>query len=350
MDDFVGWCTNEKRGRVWGVQKRSGFTAVAFPNHFREESYRSLSFLKSGIVRRTWTRRIKESKYLRYTRLLQPEPRIWSREEGALPGCLIIGAQRSGTTFLHDLLALRTSAVRSPLQKEIHFFDNKYYRGVEWYAQFFESLRDRPPAAKNFEASPYYLYHPAVPERVRESLPGVKVVAVLRDPVERAISQYKWIRQAGLETRGAVEAFQYDAERLGWEQDPEYLGRFEDPLYFDFDHIHLGYLRRSLYDVQLHRWRQHFSASQIRVVGSNTLFEHPETVVDELVPFLGIERDDHEGGRPINQNSSRTDTTVPPEALEIAAKHLGDVASNVRGVVTDEMIVGEDLRLGQRTI
>ncbi len=318
----------------------------------RKNHTKRLSFLKSGIVRRTWTRRVKESTYLRYTRLLQPEPRIWSREEGALPGCLIIGAQRSGTTFLHDLLALRTSAVRSPLQKEVHYFDNKYYRGIQWYARFFESLRDRPPAAKNFEASPYYLYHPAVPGRVRECLPSVKVIAVLRNPVERAISQYKWIRQAGLETRGAVEAFRYDAERLDWERDPEYWERFEDPLYFDFDHIHLGYLRRSLYDVQLHRWRQHFSPSQIRVVDSNTLFEHPETVIDALVSFLGVEHADNEErandeeGTSINQNSSRTSMTVPSEAREIAAKQLEDVASNVRGVITDEMIVGGDLVLG----
>ena len=286
---------------------------------------------------------IKESAVLRYVRLLQPEPRLWSRTRGALPDFLIIGAQRSGSTFLHDYLSLNTTAQSSPLQKELHFFDNKYYKGLDWYAKFFEPIEEESSKVKNFEASPYYLYHPAVPKRIRESLSDVRAVAVLRDPVDRAISQYKWIRQVGLETRGAVEAFEYDAERLEWETDQGHLGKFGNPLYFDFDHIHRGYLRRSLYHLQIERWLRHFPASQMRVLSSDRLFSDPESVVDKLSAFLGIEHHRTGGKSEINQNSSQHDIHVSLEARRIASRHLADVGDKVRDLLPEASIIGGEL-------
>lgn len=113
-----------------------------------------LPFLQSGRVRRSVTRFVKESRLLRYVRLLQPETRLWGREPGPLPSFLVIGAQRSGSTFLHDTLAARTSAQCSPLQKEVHYFDNKYYKPLDWYARFFDSVDAEDNAVKAFETSP----------------------------------------------------------------------------------------------------------------------------------------------------------------------------------------------------
>jgi LPS sulfotransferase NodH len=299
-------------------------------------------FLKSGKVRRSISRRIKESKYLRYLRLAQPETRIWFREKGELPDFLIIGAQRSGSTFLHDTLTARTSARCSPLQKEVHYFDNKFYKPLDWYAKFFQRVDGNCESVKTFEASPGYLYHPGVPKRVKHTLSSVKLIAVLRDPVERALSQYRWIRQVGLETRGAVESFRYDAERLDRERDPDYLKQFDDPLHFDFDHFHRGYLRRSLYDVQLRRWLEHFDASQIRVVGSSFLFDQTEEVLSELTEFLGVELLSSEASaKTVNQNSSHSSVSVPAEARQIAERHLSEIPENMEAVVTDQMIIGE---------
>lgn len=298
-----------------------------------------LQVLKRGVLRRSVARWLKESPLLRYVRLVQPDTRLWGREPGTLPSVLIIGAQRSGSTFLHDTLVQRTSARRSPLQKEVHYFDNKYYRSLSWYAKFFATADGN--ATKNFEASPYYLYHPAVPRRVKESLGSVKVVAVLRDPVERAVSQYKWIREVGLETREAEEAFRYDAKRLDWEKDPEYLERFADPLYFDFDHIHRGYLRRSLYDIQLRRWLHHFDSSRIRVLESSCLFNQTAAAVSKLAEFLGLEQGAGANKVSINQNSSRDDVEVSAAARRIAERHLQKVPERTEALLADEMIVGE---------
>jgi hypothetical protein len=154
------------------------------------------------------------------------------------------------------------------------------------------------------------------------------------------VSQYRWIRQIGLEARDAVTAFQYDAERLDWERDPDYLERFDDSLYFDFDHIHRGYLRRSLYDVQLWRWLECFDASQIRVLSSEHLFGDTEAVLEKLASFLGVALSDEEEVDAVNQNSSRDNVPVPDEARRIAERHLAGVVERTEAMLTDQMVIG----------
>lgn len=290
---------------------------------------------------------VKESKYVRQIRRIHFDYRVWFREPGTLPTFLIIGAQRSGTTFLHNKIISETSAMCSPLQKEVHFFDNKYYRGKRWYERFFDRISDSRGEVKNFETSPYYLYHPAVPKRAAEILPEARLIVVLRDPVERAISHYKWMRQAGVESRPAVEAFRFDAERFTLERDPEYLQKFEDPFYFDYEHIHTSYLRRSLYHIQLRRWLKWFDPAQIRVMSSAKLFEQSGRMVRKLATFLGLDYRGRSDAK-MNQNaSSQNDGQVSDDARALAEQCLDGEVRKLREVVTDEMILaGSMLNIG----
>jgi hypothetical protein len=257
---------------------------------------------------------------------------------------LVVGAQRAGSTFLHDHLASYTSAEPSPLQKEVHYFDNKYYRRLRWYSKFFKSLGGSgKQAKKNFETSPYYLYHPAVPKRIAKSLPEVKLIMVLREPIDRAISQYKWMRQIGLETRPAAKAFQWDAKRLDLEKNLSYLTLFDNPLYFDSDHIYRSYLRRSLYHIQVQRWLEHFQVSQIRILRSKDLFENTTSVLEELADFVGVKLFRKEKFGSINQNSSSDEVSVSNEAHDIAERHLKGVMRSVEDIISEEMVVGDAL-------
>jgi hypothetical protein len=234
----------------------------------------------------------------------------------------------------------------SPLQKEVHYFDNKYYRNLRWYSKFFPQVSGNDEEKKKtFETSPYYLSHPAVPKRVAESLPDVKLVAVFRDPVDRAVSQYKWMRQIGLETRTAEEAFRRDADRLELAADSEYLAQFKNPLHFDSEHIYRSYLRRSLYHVQLKRWFEYFAPSQIRVVNSRTLFEKTRVVLEELSSFLKVKMEVGKKANSVNQNSSSDAIPVSDRAREIAQKSLEGVREEVEEIVSEEMVVGKDLLL-----
>ena len=119
-----------------------------------------------------------------------------------LPTFIIIGAQRAGTTTLFFYLRSHPdiegpkpadSSVSWP--KELHFFDEHFAKGVDWYRAFFPLERSRARARAEGhdlitgEATPYYLFHPLVPERVATTVPDVRLIVLLRDPIERAYSR-----------------------------------------------------------------------------------------------------------------------------------------------------------------
>ncbi len=101
------------------------------------------------------------------------------------PDFLIIGTQRGGTTSLFSLLSAHPG-IFMPEEKEVHYFDLNYEKGIDWYTAKFPA-HPRETKVISGEASPYYLYHPHVPARVAKDLPEVKLIALLRDPVNRHI-------------------------------------------------------------------------------------------------------------------------------------------------------------------
>src|SRR5207248_4207503 len=116
----------------------------------------------------------------------------------ATPDFLVVGAQRSGTTSLFRYLAAHP-AVGAPVRKEIQYFTLHYQRGDGWYRTHFPMTgRQRV----TFEATPYYLFHPAAPQRAASSVPHAKVIVLLRDPVSRTFSHWQHNASRGLEHLG----------------------------------------------------------------------------------------------------------------------------------------------------
>lgn len=200
-----------------------------------------------------------------------------------LPAVLIIGAQRSGSTSLFNYLVQHPN-VLSPFGKEIHYFDIHYARGERWYrGRFPYSYQLRGPAL-TLDASPYYLAHPLAPKRAAELLPLVKLIALLRNPITRALSHYQHEVRAGVETLTFPEAIEQEAERLAGEE--ERLQR--DPGYFSFQHRHYSYARRGRYLEQLQRWLQYYPRSQLLVLQSEWLFRDPAAASTAVYDFLGL--------------------------------------------------------------
>src|SRR5947208_4822180 len=113
-----------------------------------------------------------------------------------LPDFLVIGAQRGGTTSLYHYLQAHP-CIKLANTKDTHFFDKKYNKGLTWYRGHFPIWLEKAYAQQvrrqTFvmgEASPSYLFHPHVPKRVKQALPHVKLIVLLRNPVDRAYSQY----------------------------------------------------------------------------------------------------------------------------------------------------------------
>jgi hypothetical protein len=208
-----------------------------------------------------------------------------------LPDYLVIGAQRAGTTSLHRYL-VQHPGVRTMLRtKGVHFFDVNYGRGMAWYASRFPSrlyawtvARRHGLELRTGEASPYYLFHPHVPARVAEHLPRVKLIVLLRDPVQRAYSHYQHEVARGFETLSFEEAIEAEPARLAGET--ERLAA--EPLYNSFAHQHHSYLARGRYHEQLERWRARFPDDQLLVLSSERFFREPEGTFRRVLDFLEL--------------------------------------------------------------
>lgn len=207
-----------------------------------------------------------------------------------LPGFIMIGAQRCGTTSLFRALAAHPQVVRPTLQKGINYFDLNYLRGLDWYRGHFpltgvarrKAARYGNPVA--FEASGYYLYHPFAIERLARDLPDVKLVAMLRDPVERAFSAYKHEYARGFEREDFGAALELEDSRLAGE-----IERMaQDPSYESFPHRHHSYRRRGQYAEQLERVLSCFPGGQLHIIDSEAFFEAPAVEYRKLIAFLGL--------------------------------------------------------------
>ncbi len=197
-----------------------------------------------------------------------------------LPTIIVIGAQKGGTTSLHEYLADHP-AVGSSAIKEVQYFSHNSYRGLDWYRAHFPRIGEYPHA---IESSPYYLFHPCAPARVRATVPDARLIAVLRDPVDRARSHHNHQFEQGFEQLDFATALAREPERLAGEEEKIVA----DPRYQSFAHQHYSYAARGFYAGQLERWYALFGADQILVVASEDLFADPRATVHRVQSWLGL--------------------------------------------------------------
>ncbi len=207
-----------------------------------------------------------------------------------LPGFIIIGAQRCGTTSLFNYLTQHPDVYPS-CPKEVQYFSNYYGKGMSWYRSHFPLAWHKRYIERNGsqgfitgEATPYYLAHPYAPRRAAEAVPQSKLIVLLRNPVDRAYSHYHYEVKMGAETLSFEDAIDTEEERLSAEVDK----MFEDDSYRSFNFQHFTYLSRGIYVDQLERWTEFFNREQILVLGSETFYEDPPTTLKQVLEFLNL--------------------------------------------------------------
>lgn len=203
----------------------------------------------------------------------------------ALPDFMVIGTQKGGTSSLLSYLLAHPNVGRHT-RKEIHFFDREYARGPAWYRGHFPlraGLRARAALVRGpvmcGESSPSYLAHPGAPARAAALVPGARLVALLRNPIDRAHSHVRHQMRRGKESRSIEEALAAELDA----PDPGRLwgeGAVEGPW--------LSYLNRGKYIDQLLNWEAHFPREQILVVASEDLFQEPRQVYARVLRHLGL--------------------------------------------------------------
>jgi hypothetical protein len=205
-----------------------------------------------------------------------------------LPDFLVIGAQKCGTTALYAYLRWHPG-ITGPAWKEVSYFDRHYGRGEAWYRGQFPSRpwlwltgarSGRRPLVG--EASPSYVLHPHAPERVRALVPEARLVVLLRDPVDRALSHYNHEVALGREPLSFEQALDREPERLRGE-----LERLGDTSTFShawWDHT---YLARGRYAEQLERWLAVFPREQLLVLASERMRQEPAATYAQVLGHLG---------------------------------------------------------------
>jgi hypothetical protein len=213
-----------------------------------------------------------------------------------LPDFLVIGAKKGGTTSVIDWLFKHPNVMRLfpryERRKSPHYFDINFYRGESWYRGNFSSLASRALRAHHRgrpvvsgEASPYYLFHPACPERIQATVPRVKLIAILREPVSRAYSNY-WDRRAtGNEDLPTFEAAIGAEERRLATIVPT---DFRSPRFYSFHHDHHSYLARGRYVEQLSVYMERFAREQLLILCAEDMFRDSDAAFERIQEFLGI--------------------------------------------------------------
>jgi Sulfotransferase domain len=223
--------------------------------------------------------------------------RAWGELTAGLRGpadYMIIGAKRGGTTSVANYLLQHPRVMPLfPARQRIkgtHFFDNEFHRGIRWYRSHFptgvtRSLRSRDGApALAGDGSPYYLFHPLAAERAAEVAPDARVIALLRDPVERAWSHYKERRRHGGEELGFEEALEAEPARLAGEE--ERLRR--EPAYRSRAHEDHSYVAQGRYLDMLPRWLERYPRERVLILPSEELYTDPQATMDRIFAFLGL--------------------------------------------------------------
>ena len=204
----------------------------------------------------------------------------------ALPDFFVIGAPKAGTTALHAALAAHPALFMSRI-KEPKFFlsdgpplsrgggpgDVQTYREHIWRRAEYEALfADAPRGALRGESTPFYLYRTDAQKRIRALIPDAKLIVILRDPVERAHSNWTHLWSAGLDPIGNfVEACAEEDARVaaGWA---------------DFWH----YTRLGRYAEQLENLFLHFPQEQVFILRYRALIDAPAQTLDDICEFLGV--------------------------------------------------------------
>jgi hypothetical protein len=184
-------------------------------------------------------------------------------QPGALPNLIVIGAQKCGTSVLHYYLSLHPEVSMSK-PKELNFFieERNWPRGIDWYRGHFD-----PEARVRGEASPNYTAHPqheGVPERMHSVVPDAKLIYMVRDPLARIAAH--WVHNfAKRREKGTL------AETLV--------------------HPNTSYVTRSMYAMQLERYRPFYPQERVLVIQQSELRYQRTETLRRVFEFIGIDPD-----------------------------------------------------------
>lgn len=233
--------------------------------------------------------------------------RSLTRQLRVLPDFIIIGARKCGTTSLYEYLT-RHPDVLPALSKELYYFDHHYEKGADWYRRHFATRLEKWVYEKALnqsvitgEATPSYFYHPITAQRIAELMPQVKLILLLREPIEAAYSAYQFGIKMGTYTAEEIVFEQVIQAELRYIKQGGKLFERQNGTFAINPRCSL--LARHTYIELIKPWFEVFDESQIKVVFSEELFSNTVKVCGEIQEFLQLPAHELEDYEPFNKNS-----------------------------------------------
>jgi len=229
-----------------------------------------------------------------FRRVVRYKFRLATSPLRALPNFMIAGTEKGGTSLLFQTLGSHRQ-VRTSMIKEVEFFGNASQGTISQihldqlrYAQYFPLKYQLRKIAKNLnarvitgEASPGYLYSPEACKRIKNMVPDVKIIILLRDPIQRAYSKYFHAKRKGMETLTFTDAVRLEMQQ----RDPKTC------VTADGSKKKKNYLGYGLYCEQLERYFKLFDRQQIHIVQSEFSSSNFQSAYSDILKFLEIEPD-----------------------------------------------------------
>lgn len=202
------------------------------------------------------------------------------------PDFLIIGGVRCGTTSLYYDIC-EHSCVLPAAYDEIGFFDSNYELGFNWYKSMFptklqrKKIESRTGVCITGEDTPFYFWDRIAAERIRKKLPDIKLILQLRDPVDRAYSNYNLSVRGGSETLSFEDSIKNEIVLLEKNDnfESEEIEKFIRPR---------SYIAKGLYYNQIRKWFELFSKDQIMVINTEDLSNNPNQTLQKIFEFLKL--------------------------------------------------------------
>ncbi|MFY0673650.1 MAG: sulfotransferase domain-containing protein [Bacteroidia bacterium] len=209
-------------------------------------------------------------------------PRLITSSFRALPNFILIGAQKGGSSALYKFICEHPKVKRAFI-KEPHYFSGRHKTdSLNWYRALFPLKQANTITG---EASPSYITHPLSPLRIKDLLPQAKLILIVRNPVERALSNYFHSVKYNREDLSIEKAFARPIADFELEYNKM---RDNDGYHSQFYYRH-GYIHKGFYDFHLANWYMHFAKEQLLVVENNELLNEPEKVYNKVLDFLELE-------------------------------------------------------------
>lgn len=202
----------------------------------------------------------------------------WETAERIAPKFMVIGGEKCGTTSLYHYINGHPQFLPS-IEKELDFFDLEFGRGIDWYLAHFPPV-PRDDLFLTGEVSANYIYHLHAPQRVWEIFPEIKLIVLLRNPVDRTVSRYHMLLKNGASQKSFEKTVTAEINKLqksivGNEIPWEILNRCR----------HIG---NSLYLYHLQRWLNLFPKEQVLIIPSEDLYQNPAATLKNIFTFLDV--------------------------------------------------------------